>query len=217
VFEELTQKFSSASLQVNDSLLAIYGCHEYLSMIVERDIQLVKKNLIRGVTKRMNGETEKDSEEGIGCALLKLIPTALQKAAKITLHCFEQKAFSYADQSDLLHFCSFLDPTKKLQPIKSNISSQDYEEVKNGQLSSLKSYSPLIKKLSQSKEDSDEDSDSGQNNSMRKAARTEGRKDANSNGLFTSLADIAMYRKDEIGDGLGDDYQRTRTFETELS
>jgi hypothetical protein len=130
VFEELTQKFSSASLQVNDSLLAIYGCHEYLSMIVERDIQLVKKNLIRGVTKRMNGETEKDSEERIGRALLKLIPTALQKAAKITLHYFEQKAFRYADQSDLLHFCSFLDPTKKLQPIKSNISSQDYEEVK---------------------------------------------------------------------------------------
>jgi hypothetical protein len=184
-------------------------------MIVERDIQLVKKNLIRGVTKRMNGETEKDSEERIERALLKLIPTAPQKAAKITLHYFEQKAFRY-DQSDLLHFCSFLDPAKKLQPIKSNISSKDYEEVKNGLLSSLKSYSPLIKKLRRSKEDSGEDSDSVQNNSMRKAARTEGRKDANSNGLFTSLADIAMDRKDEIRDDLGDDYQRTRTFETEL-
>jgi hypothetical protein len=55
VFEGLTQKFSGGSLQVNDSLLAIYGCHEYLSMIVERDLQLVKKNLARGLRRRWIG------------------------------------------------------------------------------------------------------------------------------------------------------------------
>jgi hypothetical protein len=93
----------------------------------------------------MDRGTEKEREERIGRALLKLIPTELQKAAKTTLHYFEQQAFRYTDQSDLLHFCSLPDPTKKLQPIKSNISSQDYKEVKSGILSALRSYSSLLR------------------------------------------------------------------------
>jgi hypothetical protein len=140
-------------------------------MIVERDIQLVKKNLVRGVPKKMDRETEKETEERIGRALLKLIPTELQKAAKTKLHYFEQQSFRYTDQSDLLHFSSLLDPTKKLQPIKSNIPSQDNAEVKNGILPSLRAFLSLIKKLSRLEEGFGEDGGSGQHNSLGKAIR----------------------------------------------
>jgi hypothetical protein len=110
-----------------------------------------------------------------------------------------------------------LGPSLKEKIISATSDGTRVNTTTTSPLSSLKSYSPLIKKLNRSKEGSDEDSDSGQNNSIHEAIRREGRRDANSNGLFTSLADIAMDRKDEIGDDLGDDHQRARTFETELS
>jgi hypothetical protein len=116
-------------------------------MIVERDMQLVKKNLFRDVVKKMDEETEKDTEDRIGRALLRLIPAELQKAAKNTVHYCEPRDFCHTEQCDLLHFCTLLDPSKKLRPLKSNISSEDYEQVTNGLLSSLIFYTVLIKKL----------------------------------------------------------------------
>jgi hypothetical protein len=115
----------------------------------------VKKNLVRELMKKMEGETEKMREERTGRAFLKLIPTELQKAAKTVL--LNNRAFRYSCQIDLLHICSLLDPTKTLPPINPSTSCHDYGEAKNGLLSSLKSYSPLIKEFNRSGEGSCED------------------------------------------------------------